>query len=200
MARLLNKRETPPVQWRYVEMRTGYLFDEESLEDLVAAVQKHREYKGLPSDLPTVQHDVETQICLTMPDGPCRREEGDTPQIHDRTHAISGTMIMQFNKALFSFIKEGMQFEDTEEAKRRADICASCPLNKSLKQCSCTTFYRLIEKMIPSERRDSRVSVCAACGCSLQAKINMPKEVLVASSDSSVIFPEWCWQPEVLAK
>jgi hypothetical protein len=200
MAKLMNKRETPPTQWRYVEMETGYLFEGIDYEDLVRKVRVHRDYKGLPSDLATVQELVDTQLCLTLPDGVCRRGPGDIPQIEDRTHAISGVQIMNFNKALFTFLKEGMSFEEKEEAERRADVCAKCPLNKSLKQCSCSTFYKVVEKMIPEHRRDRRISVCAACGCSLQAKVNMPGSVLKASSDPALAFPEWCWQPEVLAK
>lgn len=200
MARLMNTAETPPSQWRYVEMETGYFFEGNSYQELIKEVQAHREYKELPSDLATVTSLVESQLCLTLPDSVCRREEGDPPMIEDKTHTISGVQVMNFNKALFTFLKEGFEFEDREEAKRRADICAKCPLNKSLTQCSCSTFYRLIEKLIPEDRRDSRVSVCGACGCSLAAKTNVTASVIRASTPDVTNFPEWCWQPEILAQ
>jgi len=199
-ARLRNRKETPPCQWRYLEMETGYLFNENDHAALLSAVAKHREYKGLPSDPDTVLELVEAQLCLTLDDSRCHRDPGDTPQIIDKTHAIDGKLVLGFNKALFSFLKDGLQFANREEAQRRADICAACPLNKSLTQCSCSAFYKIIEKMIPAERRDKRISVCASCGCSLQAKVNMEDSVIQASTPDASNFPEWCWQPEVLAK
>lgn len=194
--RLTDKSTTPPGGWRYIERSTGQSFEANSFVQLVEKVRPHREYKGLP--LETLEHDIEEQLCLTLGTPPCIRGPNDPPQVNDRTHAVSPGMLLDFNRAVFAHIKEGAKWVELSESRRRAAICRTCPLNKNLSNCACTTFYRVVEKLVPVDLRDKDLGVCAACGCSLNAKVNLTEDVLRASANPENHFPSWCWQHEVL--
>ena len=193
MATLKNSREVPPGGWVYVERETGLRFAEDSFSDLVKRVTDHRNYKGLPVD--DVPRLIEDQICLGLGPDICNPRPGeDYRPIKDLTQNLTSDMAAAANRSLIEFVKGGLQFNDRTESVRRADICRTCPFNKPASGCSCHTIYRMIELLIPKSRQQPGVSVCMACGCSLQAKVNMPDSVVIASNSAATAFPPWCWQ------
>lgn len=193
MAELNNLRDVPPLGYRYMERATGHRFEATSYVELISLVVLHRQYKGLPTE--TVDHDVQDQMCLSLDLRYCHPLPGETYQpVKDLSHGLHTEMALSANATITSFVKGGFRFCEPEEAERRAAICRSCPFNKPSSGCTCHAVYRLIEATIPKARMHPGISVCMACGCSLQAKVNLPAETVTASQPHGVVFPEWCWQ------
>lgn len=193
MAKLENKRDIPPGGWVYVERETGQRFSETSWDDLFTKVKAHREYKGLPVD--TLQAIIEEQICLSVGPEYCRPLPGENYKpVQDLAQKLTTDMAVAANKSLVEFVKGGFQFNDLSEAQQRAEVCRTCPFNKQASGCSCHIIYRTLELLTPTARKQPGISVCMACGCSLQVKVNMPAEVIAASLAPGTAFPPWCWQ------
>jgi hypothetical protein len=193
MALLKSSRDVPPGGWKYVERETGQRFESDDYDHLVATVRRHREYKNLPVD--DLDNLIQSQICLGLTTEECRPLPGeDYRPVSNLTQRLTADMAASANKAFFEFAKGGFHFVDKAEADRRAAICRNCPFNTPASGCSCHGIYRTIEFLIPSARRQPGLSVCMCCGCSLQAKVNMPDDVVRASLSPEVSLPPWCWQ------
>lgn len=196
MALLKSSREVPPGGWKYVERETGQRFESDDYDHLVASVRRHREYKGLPvDDLDTL---IQSQICLGLTTEECRPQPGETFRpVTNLTQRLTADMALSANKALLVWLKGGMDLVDKAEADRRAAVCRTCPFNTPASGCSCHGIYRMIEFLTPTARRQPGLSVCMCCGCSLQAKVNLPAEAVRASLSKEVSLPPWCWQREM---
>lgn len=193
MATLNSKRDIPPGGWVYVERETGQRFSEFNFPDLLAKVTAHRTYKGLP--LEGLANIIEEQICIGLGTEFCKPAPGeDYRPVKDLTQALTTDMAVGANKALLEFVKGGLAWEEAEEVKRRAAICRNCPFNKQASGCSCHAIYRMLELLVPGAKKQPGISVCMACGCSLQVKVNMPVPVVTASLTPGTAFPTWCWQ------
>lgn len=196
MARLKSSREVPPGGWKYVERETGQRFESDDYDHLVADVRRHREYKGLPVD--DLDGLIQSQICLGLSTTECQPDKGeDYRPVTNLTQKLTADMALSANKALLVWLKGGFELVDQAEADRRAAICRTCPYNTPASGCSCHGIYRMIEFLTPSARRQPGLSVCMCCGCSLQAKVNLPAAAVSASLSPSVVTPVWCWQREI---
>lgn len=186
---------TPPGGWRYVQPETGVQFATRSWQSLVSEVREHREYKGIPVE--TVELDIERQICMRDTGGQCIPEPGeDYRPVADLTARLTTSMAVSLTKGVATFLAGGAQWVDKAEAERRAAICRGCPFNKPASLCSCSSVYKLLDSLVPSERHLQGVSVCMACGCTLQAKANMPIEAVQASLPPGITLPPFCWQKD----
>lgn len=198
MATIKSFRDTPPGGWRYVQPETGVHFDGDNFDDLLAKIRPHREYKGIPCD--NLSLDVQRQLCVRLSLSDCEPEPGeDYRPVQDLTGSLTVSMALSLGRAVSSALLEvasgGSALCSPEESQRRAAICRGCPLNKPAGLCSCSAVYVAVEKAIPKSRRLEGISVCMACGCSLQAKANLPASVVAASTAPGTVFPPWCWQP-----
>lgn len=198
MALLKSLRLIPPGGWRYVQPETAVRFYSEfTYEELRAQVEAHRKYKNLP--LETIDHDIQSQMCSGLSAEHCNPEPGEswTP-VKDLTASLSAGLAVKLmssvTRALAKFIMGGLEFVPKTEAQARADVCRRCPFNKPATLCACSSVYGAVEKLIPADRKELGVSVCMACGCSLQAKINLPAETIKASLPDDIVLPTWCWQ------
>jgi len=192
----LNKRNaTPPGGWKYKQKETGlWIDDNTSLEKLAVKVSAHRKYKEIePSDLESVTSDIETQICMRL-DGDGCVGEGDVYK--DQGFNLKLSNIESASKSLLKFMEMGGEFADPNEAGIRAEICRGCPFNRPAKSCLCNKFMKVVNDLVlkkgsPREGLD----ICGICGCSLQAKTNVPMEVVKKSNEGKNFkYPEWCWQ------
>lgn len=76
-----------------------------------------------------------------------------------------------------------------EEAKRRAAICFSCPMQSKVLGCAvCKEALKLFVK--PPEKVVSP-QACMACGCYLPLKVWVPREQLGSAED--YLYWERCW-------
>jgi hypothetical protein len=192
MARYKNHSLTPPGGWRFRERRSGLWFHHDNYADLVRDVNRHREYKGWNTS--TTAQDIDEQICLNLTSDWCSGCEGEP--VKDLSQKINMSMAASANRALIAFISNGCQWAPPAEAAARAEVCRTCPYSKHASGCSCQDIYRLIEGLIPKDRRQKAVEqhICMACGCALQAKVNLPMSVVAESLPKDAVFPPWCWQ------
>lgn len=195
MATIKGFRDIPPGGWRYTQPETGLRFYGDTYEELRAAVKEHRDYKGFPVD--QLDLDIQRQLCVGLTTEHCKPEEGeDYRPVVDVTSQLSTEMALSLSKAISAFLLRGGGFVDKAEADRRATVCRGCPFNKPAKLCACSFVYKAIEVLIPAERRVPGISVCMVCGCSLQAKVNLPLDVVAQSLPADMNLPQWCWQQE----
>jgi hypothetical protein len=193
MATIKDLNTIPHGGWRYIQPETGARFEGESLRELAAKVSAHRAYKGLPAD--DVALDIQRQLCVMLSDGQCAAEEGeDYRPVKDLSASLTLSMAVSLGKFLVNHFSNGGELVPKEEAERRAAICRTCPLNKPARLCPCFAAYKAIEFCVPPDRKPEGISVCMACGCSLQAKVNAPIEVIHASLPEDIVLPSWCWQ------
>jgi len=197
MALIRSFRDVPPGGWRYVQPETGVRFECDTFEGLVAMVRPHRDYKGIPST--TLAADIQRQLCISLDTSWCAPEPGeDYRPVEDLTSRLTTSMALSLGKAVAGVLAEVAAGRTPlcppEEAAARAAVCRGCPLNKPASLCSCSAVYKAIEASIPKDRRQAGISVCMACGCSLQAKANLPLGVVQAANSPGVTFPPWCWQ------
>lgn len=198
MATIRSFRDTPPGGWRYVQPETGVRFESDNWDDLLRQILPHRRYKGIP--LETLEQDVQRQLCLGLDEAWCRPEPGeDYRPVKDLSSRLSTPLAFSLTRAIAGAVAEvaagRAALADPAEAARRADICRRCPFNKPASMCSCSAIYKAIDLAIPKDRRLVGLGVCMACGCTLQAKVNLPQAVVEASNSPDVVFPSWCWQP-----
>jgi len=195
MATIKTFRDVPPGGWRYVQPETAVRFYSDTFEDLAKQVKVHREYKGFPVE--TIEIDIQRQLCSGLSTDHCQPEPGeDYRPVVDLTAQLTAEMAVNLSKAIAAFLLRGGGFVELAEAQRRATICRGCIFNKPAKLCSCSFAYKAVEALIPAERRLPGISVCAACGCSVVAKVNLPLDVIGASLPPELSLPDHCWQRE----
>lgn len=197
MALIKSFRDVPPGGWRYVQPETAVRFDCDTFEGLVAQVIPHRKYKNLAPE--NTNLDVQRQICAGLDTTWCEPEPGENYQpVADLTASLTTSMALSLGRAVIAALSEVASgktpFCPKDEAAARAAVCRGCPFNKPASLCACSAVYKTIEATIPADRRQAGVSVCMACGCSLQAKTNLPLAVVQASNSPDTVFPTWCWQ------
>ncbi|MFZ9725663.1 MAG: hypothetical protein ACO3EH_00520 [Ilumatobacteraceae bacterium] len=197
MALIKSFRDVPPGGWRYLQPETSVQFTSDTFEGLVAQIIPHRKYKGIPFD--TVELDVQRQLCLGLGLDHCQPEPGeDYRPVVDLTARLTTAMALSVGKTLVAALAEvtsgKVPLETKEEAQLRAAVCRGCPFNKPASLCSCSAVYKAIEAAVPQDRIQHGISVCAVCGCSLQAKVNLPFAIATAGNSSETVFPPYCWQ------
>lgn len=202
MARMRFTREVPPRGWFYVQKETKLRIEGESIDDLAKKVIDHRVYKGLPRQtIEEAKLDIERQICTRLTARECVAEPGLDDQWvpFEDNPTISIKTVISASKAALEFIASGAKLVDESERARRAEICKGCAANNRITGCRCSPFYKLIEKMIPAERRDPELFVCSVCACSIMAKVNMPENVIIESNKGrNFNFPAYCWQKDLV--
>lgn len=108
--------------------------------------------------------------------------------------SLSLTKIAAFSSALIEWMKAGLNMVPKEESQRRAAICRGCPWNKTASACVCTTFFAVIDSLIPADRNEPGLQICTLCGCSLRVKALAPMSVVREGNPENLRLPEWCWQ------
>lgn len=199
MATLRDKRTKPPRGYNYRQQETALEIEGDSLDELVERVIAHRAYKGLlPRDPGTVQLEIERQICTRLGLHECRPEAGDnwTP-IKDRVGIPSPMGILAMSKAALDWIRGGGGFVAREESERRAAICRSCPANRPMTGCKCSALFRVVDGLVPADRRLPGIGLCLSCGCTLTVKVNVPLEILrKADEGRDIQYVSGCWMRE----
>ncbi|MES2202459.1 MAG: hypothetical protein V4498_09420 [candidate division FCPU426 bacterium] len=170
------------------------------MEDLAARVVQHRIYKKLPrATLDEAKLDIERQICTRLTARECISEGTDDEwkPIDDNPN-ITMSAVIGASKAALEFVASGAELVPEAERARRAEICLGCAANSFIRGCRCSIFYKMIDRMVPAIRRDPGLGVCGVCACSLQAKTNLPANVIVAGDKGrNLEYPSFCWIPKL---
>lgn len=195
MLKLSDRGTVPPGGFKYLNRETQTWVTAASFHELVSAVTRHRTANGLPisSEMDSI---VEDQLCTGLPPGTCNHqtEPAFTYKQLNLTDVLAATAM------LGKFLIGGRQKVSREEANRRANICASCPANQptsSCTTCSMNTIRQAVNAVVGGEEvnADSMLGVCAACGCSLKAKVWIPLDLLQQHMTPETLagLPQWCW-------
>jgi hypothetical protein len=206
MAYLILPRQSPPGGWRYFQPETRLWFDgdDQGVYDLAERIAAHRAYKGLPrATQEEAMHDIHAQLCDRLGPEYCRAEptEDWRPLKRDYSLGISASQVMGFSKALIEAVRGGDAFTSEEEARRRAEICLSCPLNTKPSGCTtCSVIESVTAGLIQGSRRYPDLHVCAACGCGLKLKVNVSADIIrKADEGRDINYPPNCWVPGVVS-
>lgn len=196
MALLADTRTSPVGGWKYVQPETGLWFYSGSGPEITEKVAEHRRYKGIePSDHVSVFRDIQRQICSGLAQPACRPEPGENYQpTADIARDLTTDKAIAFSKTVFESIKV-LTLEPKAESERRAAICRSCQFNRPTGTCACSPYWAIVDALVPKKRTEPGLHVCAACGCTLRAKVLLPKEAIRAGNEGRDInFPPHCWQ------
>lgn len=200
MARMRFKNQVPPRGWKYIQQESRLTIEGESMEDLAAKVVEHRRYKSLArATVEEAKLDIERQICTRLTARECISEGiNDEWQPIDDNPNITMAAVIGASKAALEFVASGAELVPEAERARRAEICLGCAANSFIRGCRCSIFYKMIDKMVPANRRDPGLGVCGACACSLQAKTNLPANVIKAGdAGRNISYPAHCWIPQL---
>lgn len=201
MARMRFTRQVPPRGWAYIQQESKLRIEGESIDDLATRVVAHRVYKGLPrATVEEAKLDIERQICTRLTARECISEgiDDEWKPINDNPN-ITMAAVIGASKAALEFVASGAELVPETERARRAEICLGCAANTFMRGCRCSIFYKMIDRMVPVQRRDPGLGVCGACACSLQAKTNLPANVIKAGdSGRKIEYPSFCWIPPLL--
>ena len=109
---------------------------------------------------------------------------------------IRGGDVARFVYTVKNWILKGGKPVDSQEAERRAEICASCPMNVPV--AGCTACRRLASSLFPSLKDhstafDAELKGCGGCGCDLKLKVWLPFEVLPDGTEDAGMYDEACW-------
>jgi hypothetical protein len=196
MARLKFRSTRPPGGLKYLQPETRLLIDGDNYGELMKKVLAHRVYKGLPrATRAEVEVDVERQICARLSKNECV-SEGPNDELRpvEETAVLTLSAVTRFTGAALRWLATGAELVPMDQLKKRQEICASCPLNQSLKACKCSIFYKTVDALVPVARRHPELRVCSACLCSTVAKTQMPlKMVLEADEGRKIQYPSLCW-------
>ena len=196
MARLKFKSQRPPRGFFYIQPETRLRIEGEDYGAIMKLVLAHRQYRSLPrATRAEVEEDVERQICSRLTVAECR-SEGPLDELRPVTESqvLSVGAVMSLSKAAFDWLASGAEVVSMELLAKRQAACLSCPLNNPVKACSCSLFYKTIDHLVPAARRSQDMHVCGACGCSTNAKAQMPLPMVIqADGDRNIQYPIGCW-------
>lgn len=103
--------------------------------------------------------------------------------------------IVRWVKAMYHFAKENkFELVTQDEAERRAEICAKCPLQISTSGCwGCKGIAGMLPAIAGARKTsfDAQLKACGVCGCYNAVSVHLP---LDAQQDSSLEFPDYCWK------
>jgi hypothetical protein len=81
-----------------------------------------------------------------------------------------------------------------EEAERRAEICAKCPMQIPTSGCwGCKGIAGLLPQIAGAKTTsfDLQLSACGVCGCYNAVSVHLPLSV---QQDANLDFPSYCWK------
>ena len=194
MAKLKKRNQTPPGGWKFKDS-TGFWVEGRTLDNLVTNVILHRKRNDAESsqDPAVVEEEVTEQICATLDESWCK---DIVVQYQDQTKVLKLDKITSIARAAIALMKD-TEFVDNKELARRQSICKKCFLNKPAQGCACAVVYKLVDSAVPENRRDEDLQMCGACGCMINAKIQLkPDAIKAANQGKTYKYPDFCWQNE----
>lgn len=195
--------EKPPDGWRYTIPETRCLITADFFEDLWKKILRHRQANNLP--IPDdYRAFVEDAACReTSPPGSRCGEARPRPQAQKPIPVLLLSHVERFLKTVWQAIVD-RKFVTREEARRRIDVCMTCPLRTTMPG-GCTGCYSLLRKAesmvsgglfdIPEDADGFKRDVCGACGCYVPLKAALENSTLdKAEGSERPAYWEGCWR------
>lgn len=198
MLRLKTRHIVPPGKFQFKHPTTGRWIRSHNFDYLMSEIDKECAGNGVPLIDPSV---VEHQICSNLAENAknefCASDTYEPSVDGVRLHAndiIRGTKTILTNKLL------GEGLVDQEEAERRANICAYCPMNVQFRlPCGglCGELLEIVESTVGNRTvgKQGDLHACAVCKCALPAKIWFPKKSLerYETDEIRALYVQNCW-------
>lgn len=181
-----NKTKVPPTGW-WIEWN-GQLVRGGDWGDLVNNCQKLIVSLGeMPP--PDLSQRIENILCMRMAGNtncvPC----GSVKQ------TIGFSAIVRWVKAMYHFATQAnFELVAQDEAERRAEICAKCPMQISASGCwGCKGIAGMLPAIAGARKTsyDPQLKACGVCGCYNAVSVHLPLEV---QQDAHLSFPAHCWK------
>lgn len=114
------------------------------------------------------------------------------------TRKLNAGDALHFLKVVWKWLaSSGAELVPQSEADRRAEICASCPLNIPITGCSvCKGIAGKIFGITKGRktRWDSQLQGCGVCGCINKLQVFIPLKALEKGVTPEMRFPNFCWK------
>lgn len=180
--------------------KDGYFFVESdgarirgtSWSGVIARVKDYRSRNGMPAGSP--DREVHDQACKRNA-GLCSNVDAATIVARQKV-SLKGRMLGYLNMLRKKRASEPILFVDKEAAKRRATICAACPMNTPLKEgCgSCRAALAEMRRDILGPRPiDGRLQGCLVSGEDIAVAAHIESENI-----SLPTAPGHCWRKRTL--
>ncbi len=195
MIKIKKRNLVPPGGWKFKDPDSGFWLEGRSIEQLVSNVIYSRKKNGYTGSLDPeeTEQEILKQICSIIGEPHCKSDEEMTIY-EDKTGIFKLDKITSIASAALEMAK-GEELVDGKELARRQAICNKCFLNRPARGCACATVYKMINAAIPDNRRDENLEMCGACGCMINAKIQLPMSAVnAANKGSNNKYPSHCWQ------
>lgn len=139
-----------------------------------------------PPDLP---RQIEHALCSRMAGNPNCIPCSSVKQ------TLGFGAIVRWVRAMYEFARHNkFELVAQEEAERRAEICAKCPVQIPTSGCwGCKGIAGLIPAIAGAKTTsfDPQLKACGVCGCYNAVSVHLP---LSAQIDASLDFPSHCWK------
>tara|TARA_R110002153_G_scaffold7380_8_gene33153 strand:+ start:2324 stop:2944 length:621 start_codon:yes stop_codon:yes gene_type:complete len=169
----------------------GTVYSAGSFESLMSKVRMHRLDES--GDLsPGWQHRLGTKVVEENPVATthCSVPEGEA----NYRVKVSAGDIGNFIFSMKRWMMTGGVVVPSDEAERRASICAVCPHNIEAVGCStCMGILPKVMGLIKNRKttHHEELESCSRCSCALKAKVWLPMDVV--SGGQVLTLPEKCW-------
>lgn len=201
MLRLKDTATIPPGGWRYIHRETGAVIHGQTYRELIAAVVDFHKANNFPIGL-LFESAVQDQMCRAIGEGMdqfCSAVPREHQAYPLTTRKIGATEIKAFLKVMKEWAKTGEPMVSQEEAERRAEICASCPMNieaTGCRTCQGIAAYAAEIGGVRKTRLDSSLKTCSVCGCFLRVAISFPlaPQMSILTDEQRQAFPSFCWK------
>lgn len=197
--RLLPGNTTPPDWFRKTFREDGHTVRALDYDSWIAAINKHVRDNGYDPAAHTPEI-CEHELCMLLPSGWCRWDDGSEPTRFINTRFTIGDFI-HGTEVLGSFITSGDPVVSQELAESRAKTCASCYANINIPGCSpCMAIANRVAAFTGGKttQSDQHLAACAVCHCSNQAQVWIPAKHLAkgVTPDMMELYQQipWCWK------
>lgn len=139
---------------------------------------------------PDITRQIEDLLCKRMAGHP-----NCVPCNKMRQQKLGFSEIVRWVKAMYQFAaNNNFELVSQEEAERRAEICAKCPIQISTSGCwGCKGIAGLLPRIAGARKTsfDPQLKACGVCGCYNGVSVHLPLDV---QQDSNLNFPDYCWK------
>ena len=195
--RFHNRNESPSGGFRFFVAETKTWITGIDWNQFTTRVKNHYHANNLPVGL-LFEETLEDQACRnTDPKSSYQDGEGTVRVVSEPT---TFKMLKNATSVLVGWFKDGGKRESKDEIERRASTCVQCKFNQPAINCPSCGFQSirdLINAVVANDHidLDKHLHACRFCGCSLQAKIRIPLEVIQKNDPdyNKVEYPDYCW-------
>jgi hypothetical protein len=156
---------------------------------VIARVKRYRERRGLPPGDPT--QEVINQACQREPVICVHENPAYDNQL--KRGNFKGSVLTWLSQAIIRRSRKELQFVEDAERQRRAQICATCPLNQEFNNDGCASCRAAVDEsrknLLGGKFKDARMKGCKVLGEDLQVATH-----LETVAEDNPELPGHCWR------